>query len=251
MPWGAEGAFLEPDDLETYIPERSARDAGGVKGLRMLVHRRGWFRRSLAELTLVALVLGSQLTVAVAQGPSGTSAINGLLFWEQSGGPVTGATVYCVHLDTKQVFSADPSTAQGEYALSGLPFGYYDCAVSTPQALCLANRVVNLPAGEEVEISMVLGPPQPEDTEWWSADPDRRIAGLDQAPDSVCRIVEGRPKRAPTRSDLRTDATPGVRPTTTTARWLVPLLGAIGLTGLAAVADDDEKDQLDQGATPF
>lgn len=172
-----------------------------------------------------------------------------------------GARVYAVHLDTKQVFSSAPSTDKGEYALTGLPYGYYDLAVETSDGLYLANRVINAPAGEKVEISMILGAPQPEDTEWWSAEPDRRIPGLDRVPDGVSRIVEGVPRKSTlvAIASGKTAATTGATAATTgakvfgtgTSSWLIPVLAAGGLAALVIIANDDDNSASDTGSSPF
>jgi hypothetical protein len=196
-----------------------------------------------------------------AAGPAGNVQIRGVIFSGETQEPVQAARVYAVHLDTKQVFTSAPSTASGEYALTGLPFGYYDMAVETTDGLYLSNRVINAPAGEKVEYSMVLGSPQPEDTEWWSAEPDRRIPGLDRVPDGVARIVEGIPKESTLMAMASGTPTPAATPSATApaasragiggASWLLPTLAAGGLIVLAAAVDDDDDDQEDEGASPF
>ncbi|MDQ7006451.1 MAG: carboxypeptidase-like regulatory domain-containing protein [Acidobacteriota bacterium] len=219
-------------------------------------------RRIVAGVVMVGLALGPQVTVSMAAGPAGNVVIRGVVFSGETQEPVLGARVYAVHLDTKQVFSSAPSTATGEYQLTGLPYGYYDLAVETPDGLYLANRVINAPAGEKVEMSMLLGSPQPEDTEWWSAEPDRRIPGLDRVPDGVSRIIEGIPRKsalaaiASGKAAAGGAAAAGTGVSTAavaagTASWLIPVLAAGGLAALAVVADDDDDSAKDQGGSPF
>jgi hypothetical protein len=217
--------------------------------------------RLVVLLIVAGLGLGPQ-GLALAAGPAGNVQIRGVIFSGETQEPVQAARVYAVHLDTKQVFTSAPSTASGEYALTGLPFGYYDLAVETTDGLYLSNRVINAPAGERVEYSMVLGSPQPEDTEWWSAEPDRRIPGLDRVPDGVARIVEGIPKKSALMAMASGTPTPAATPSATTAgggavsrgaagSWLLPTLAAGGLLLLAASVDDDDDDQQDEGSSPF
>jgi hypothetical protein len=221
--------------------------------------------RTLLMMIVVGLGLGPQ-GLALAAGPAGNVQIRGVIFSGETQEPVQAARVYAVHLDTKQVFTSAPSTASGEYALTGLPFGYYDMAIETTDGLYLSNRVINAPAGEKVEFSMVLGSPQPEDTEWWSAEPDRRIPGLDRVPDGVARIVEGIPKKSALMKMASgtgaTTATPSpaaaasagggtAAARASSAGWLIPTLAAGGLLALAVAVDDDDDDQEDEGASPF
>lgn len=218
-------------------------------------------RRVTLALVIVGMGIGPQMSWSVAAGPAGNVVIRGVVFSGQTQEPVTGARVYAVHLDTKQVFSSAPSTDKGEYQLTGLPYGYYDMAVETTDGLYLANRVINAPAGEKVEMSMILGPPQPEDTEWWSAEPDRRIPGLDRVPDGVARIVEGVPRKstlaaiASGKTTAPAAATAGTKAGRTfaasTTSWLVPVLAAGGLVALAVLANDDDDSAKDQGGSPF
>ncbi len=218
-------------------------------------------RRIVAGVVMVGLGLGPQLTMSMAAGPAGNVVVRGVVFSGQTQEPVAGARVYAVHLDTKQVFTSAPSTVKGEYQLTGLPYGYYDLAVETPDGLYLANRVINAPAGEKVEMSMILGPPQPEDTEWWSAEPDRRIPGLDRVPDGVSRIVEGIPRKSALVAIASGKAAAGsaaagagvstAAMSAATATWLIPVLAAGGLAALAVIANDDDDSAKDQGGSPF
>ncbi len=217
-------------------------------------------RRTALALVILGMALGPQAMSVMAAGPAGNVSIRGVVFSGETQDAVMGARVYAVHLDTKQVFSSAPSTDKGEYALTGLPYGYYDLAVETTDGLYLANRVINAPAGEKVEISMILGPPQPEDTEWWSAEPDRRIPGLDRVPDGVSRIVEGVPRKSTLAAIASGKPAAGAGTVATTsgskvfggakAGWLVPVLAAGGLLALVVLADDDD-DSSDNGSSPF
>jgi len=206
-------------------------------------------RRATALLVVLVLGFGPQ-SMSLAVGPTGNVVLRGAVVLAENGNAVAGATVYAVHLDTKQVFKSTASGANGEYQITGLPFGYYDLAVETTDGLYLANRVVNAPAGEKVEISLLLGPPQPEDTEWWSAEPDRRIPGLDRVPDGVARIVEGKPRRAAIAAAAPGATTTAAAATAGGSNWLIPALVAAGVIALAVIADDDDK-ETDESATPF
>jgi hypothetical protein len=218
-------------------------------------------RRWIACLLALVVAFGTQLPAAqAADGATGTVTIVGTILSASTNQPMPGAQVYVVHLDTKQVFKSAPSEGNGKYQIQGLPFGYYDIAVLDTSGLFLANRVINAPAGEKLEISLALGAPQPEDTEWWSAEPDRRIPGLDRVPDGVARIVEGRPpKGVAAAKSTPAGATSGAATGSTVAKaggrtklaaWLVPLLGGTGIIALGILADDDDEDEDDE-ATPF
>lgn len=205
----------------------------------------------------VTLVLGPHVTGAMAAGPAGNVLLRGVVASADKGTPIAGARVYAVHLDSKEVFSTStPTNARGEYQITGLPFGYYDVAVETPEGLYLANRVINAPAGEKIEISLILGPPQPEDTEWWSAEPDRRIPGLERVPDGVARIIEGRPTAAKIVAAKVPAGTAGKVAASAAgaggaASWLAPLLAGAGIAILGVVVDRQNDTDREFNATPF
>ena len=218
-------------------------------------------RRYAVILLIAGMVLGPQTTWTLAAGTAGNVVLRGKVGSAETGQPIAGARVYAVHLDTKQVFTSAITNAKGEYQITGLPFGYYDIAVETPDGLYLANRVINAPAGEKVDVSLMLGPPQPEDTEWWSAEPDRRIPGLDRVPSGVARIVEGRVPMARARDRAAASAQGAVGAgagagagagvaAAGAASWLVPALAVAGMVGLAAVVNDDN-DTNDSEASEF
>jgi hypothetical protein len=230
----------------------------------MLGHFRSILRCSCAAALVVGLAFGSQVLPAIAQtGAAGNVVLEGKVLSADTGETLANARVYAVHLDTKQVFLSAPSSSSGDYQITGLPFGYYDLAVETPEGLYLANRVINAPAGERIDVSVVLGPPQPEDTEWWSAEPDRRIPGLERVPDGVARIVEGRPPRKSeiVAGDVSPAATfpPAGAPARTAPApafagvggWLIPAAVAVGIVGLGVIATDDNDDAEDSAASPF
>ncbi len=216
-------------------------------------------RRLALILVIAGLVLGPQTTLTLAAGTAGNVVLRGKVGSAETGEPIAGARVYAVHLDTKQVFTSAPTNAKGEYQITGLPFGYYDIAVETTDGLYLANRVINAPAGEKVDMSLMLGPPQPEDTEWWSAEPDRRIPGLDRVPSGVARIVEGRVPLAKARAMAAAGGAAAggaaagagaAGAAAGAASWLVPALAVAGMVGLAAVVNDNN-DTNDSEASEF
>ncbi len=222
----------------------------------------GTFRRAAALAIVCAIAMCPQVTGnAWAAGAAGNVVIRGAVASADKGTPIASARVYAVHLDTKQVFTSAPSGAKGDYSITGLPFGYYDLAVETTDGLYLANRVINAPAGEKVEVSLMLGPPQPEDTEWWSAEPDRRIPGLDRVPDGVARIVEGKPSVAAAKPGPRVPAPTkvAVAPVGSGAAagsagahgWLVPALIAAGIAGLGVIVDKRNDKDNEFPASPY
>jgi hypothetical protein len=219
--------------------------------------------RLLASFLVLALAFTPASVVHASELSGGGSSFDGRVYASERGDEVAGATVYALHLDTKQVFRSDLTDRSGRYLIRGLPTGYYDLIVEADGKLYLGNRVLDAPAGESVEVSLVLGPPNPEDTQWWSAAPDRPIAGLNRPPDGVARIVEDRPRpgavipgettRAATgaaEGAMRAASAQGAGFWASNASWLVPTLAAVGITAGGFVLTDDN-DADDQPGSPF
>jgi hypothetical protein len=190
----------------------------------------------------------------------GFVAFEGRVYDAETCEVIPGCRVYALHIDTNQVYTAAPTDSRGRYALEGLPGGYYDLVVEFDGEVFLGNRVVEAAsAGETSEISLSLGDPLPEDTEWWSADPDRRIAGLAQAPSGVARIIEGGscegvlfpPQVAQATPATATTAGGGASFWSANASWIVPALAAVGATAAGSVLTDDNDDNEDAPGSPF
>lgn len=229
-------------------------------------HRTGQtlIRATLALALAIAVAPGGSWTCLAEAASNGNVAFSGRVIDGRTGEAVAGARVYALHLDSKQVFTAAPAGNRGEYELSGLPYGYYDLVVEAPSGLHLGNRVVNAPAGERVDISLSLEDPQPEDMEWWSADPNRRIAGLERAPDGVARIIEDNsrvmawqppaaPKPVVASAKAASVANSGRFGTFWKANsgWLVPVLAVVGTFGVGLAITDDNDDNQDLPGSPF
>lgn len=102
-----------------------------------------------AAFVLFLLSLAQQAPRAQFIPPEveGTSRIAGKIF-DVEGRKVRGARVLAYHLSSARLFESEPTSADGEYRISGVPYGYHDLAVKTADGLFVANRIVNVaPAG--------------------------------------------------------------------------------------------------------
>lgn len=222
--------------------------------------------RSCLVLTAALLLVPGTTWPALAQGNVGANvSFSGRVIDGKSGESVAGARVYALHLDSKQIFTSAPTEGRGQYELTGLPYGYFDLVVEAPTGLYLGNRVVNAPAGERRDISLSLEDPQPEDMDWWSADPNRRIAGLDRAPDGVARIIEDSSRIAawqpPKPPEPVVASASGAQAAAKASRWggfwaansgwLVPVLAVVGSVGVGLVITSDNDDDEDVAGSPF
>lgn len=210
-------------------------------------------------LTVAALSLAGLPLAAMA---AGNVSMSGKVYESAAANTVTTGVVYAVHLTTKQVYQSDQIVSGGEYSLEALPFGYYDIVVVHSSRVYLANRVLNIPAGEQMKVSFVLEEPDPDDTEWWSAAPDRKVPGLERTPDGVARIVEddrtlalllgkGAGGSAGAGAAAGSAAAAGAGFWATSGGWLIPLVVATGITAGGIVLTEDNDDAEDEPASRF
>lgn len=115
-------------------------------------------RRHLPSLVVLLMVvaLASPLVAQPPAAAAGTSSIVGKVLGVD-GSPLLGGTVVAYHLATEKVFHSAATDAKGEFALSELPYGYYDLAVQTPDGLYVA-QVLNVPPSGKVATVLRLSP---------------------------------------------------------------------------------------------
>jgi len=70
--------------------------------------------------------------------------------------PVEGATVLAYHLSSEQIFRSSPTTSKARYEIPGLPYGYFDIAVETPEGLFVGEQVVNLAPAAKTDVTVAL-----------------------------------------------------------------------------------------------
>jgi hypothetical protein len=75
---------------------------------------------------------------------TGTSRITGSAKPAAGLPSVEGSTVLAYHLATEKLYTSAPIDGNGKFDLTGLPYGYYDVAVDTPQGLYASNQVLNV-----------------------------------------------------------------------------------------------------------
>lgn len=117
-------------------------------------NRRGLTVALVAALALASPVAGSQDSAAAE---TRESRITGKVV-RPDGTPVRGATIMAYHLASEQIFSSSPAGADGEFEISGLPFGYFDLAIDTEEGLFVGNQVVNVPPSGKLTLAFTIQP---------------------------------------------------------------------------------------------
>jgi len=137
-----------------------------------------------AILTAVLLFPVGLIPEIQAQEPeaaAGEAQLRGSIS-AQDGASVAGATIIAYHLSSEQIFRSDPMDGSGSFSIEGLPYGYYDIAVQTPDGLFVADQVVNLPPSGKAALSMTLSRGGTD------ASAPRGFPGADEAPVGVAMI---------------------------------------------------------------
>ncbi len=90
----------------------------------------------------------------------GTSKIKGQIQHFESKERIRDAQILALHLSSAQLFVSEP-TKRGGFELRGLPYGYYDLAVETPEGLYVTTEVINLAPAGTASLVLTLAPYQP------------------------------------------------------------------------------------------
>lgn len=89
------------------------------------------------------------------------------------GSPLVGASIKLFHLSSEQLFEAT-TAANGSFAATNLPYGYFDIAIETADGFFVTNSVVNLPPSDTMSISLKLAAAG-------TLVPDRSFPGVNRA----------------------------------------------------------------------
>lgn len=129
----------------------------------------------LAPLAVFAALVfaGGGIVTSVAQEespspPAGQGRIVGKLYRNGGKEVVGGARVVAVHLDTAVEYASGPSDEGGRFELTGLPYGYFNLGVETPEGMFVANQVINVPPNGKVTAVFRLVPYEGRSPSWWA-----------------------------------------------------------------------------------
>lgn len=126
--------------------------------------------RSLLAGLLLATLLAHAPAPAALQDPetpppppapaaaAGPARIDGRVVARDGRSGVGQAVVRASHLRTGRSFASAPSRADGEFTITGLPYGYVEIAVETAEGVFRADQVVDVPPSGEVTIGLTLVP---------------------------------------------------------------------------------------------
>lgn len=107
-------------------------------------------RGSTTRRVALVLALGSPVWALPPAQQVATGEIAGTVLGLTPRAPLVGARVYAADPATGKIYASAPSTAEGAFAISGLPAAEFDVAVAVEQGLYLVERSVRVaPAGKQ------------------------------------------------------------------------------------------------------
>jgi hypothetical protein len=137
---------------------------------------RNFLRLAFAWALLLSLVPQHSLAQYTPTGVTSTGKITAKVL-DAEGEQVRGARLLAYHLSSEQLFTSEPTEKNGECRIEGLPYGYFDLAIETPDGLFVANRVINLAPTGTAAVILTVVPYQPS-----AAQGARKHPGSDQEP---------------------------------------------------------------------
>ena len=141
-----------------------------------------FLRLAFAWAILLSLVQQGPLAQYTPTDTKGTSKITGKVL-DAEGKQVLGARMLAYHLSSEQLFTSEPTGKNGECLIEGLPYGYYDLAIETPDGLFVANRVINLAPAGTAAVMFTVVPYQPS-----TAPSARKHPGSDREPYGLAKL---------------------------------------------------------------
>jgi hypothetical protein len=126
-------------------------------------------KRSLAMKVLAtALILSLQAVfLPVMAGPQ-TAALSGMVLSSQNQAPLTGVKLHAGDPRTGEIYSSQPTAADGSFVIEGLPAAAYELAVEANGGLYLVDSRVKLSPGQAENVYVAVNfkkAPSPEESQ--------------------------------------------------------------------------------------
>ena len=145
----------------------------------------------LASLALVELepaaAFAAKKKDADESAPVGAE-IHGKVYRSDGKTAVSGAVVSAYVLESGQVVAAPPTGNNGEFNLTGIPYGYADLYVETPDGMFAGSQVINLAPGGKVAVSLDLSSFADKPPAWWSGREPKELPGSGKKPVGLAEV---------------------------------------------------------------
>lgn len=107
-----------------------------------------------------------------------------------TGETVPGAVVRLFHLASSRAFAAEPTSADGEYEIKGLPFGYFEIVVEVDDGVFVGGEVVSVPPSGKTLVLLTLEPYDRQTEAWWSTHERRPLPpGMEGEPAGLAGVI--------------------------------------------------------------
>lgn len=85
------------------------------------------------------------------------ASVKGRVFQADGKSALAGVRVRSFDLSAESEGPSAVTDGKGRFEIGGLPHGYFDLAVETPEGLFVADQVVNVPPGGTAKITLTIG----------------------------------------------------------------------------------------------
>jgi len=146
-------------------------------------------RPLLAAVLVPVMVFGFAVAPAEETETTAASSIIGKVTEGDPKVPVVNASVVAYHLSTAQIYRSTVTLSSGKFEITGLPHGYYDLAIETPDGLFVANQVLNVPPDGKAVANLQLVPST------LAEQGPREFPGSDQATAGIAQMLKKKKKK--------------------------------------------------------
>lgn len=138
----------------------------------------------------LAVLLTAAPAMQAQEASEGRGSLQGQVLAHDGKTPVAGAVVRVSHLRTAQTLAASPTNAHGNFSLTGIPYGYLDLVVETPEGGYVASKVLNLGPEGRLSATLVLTKNEDMPQGWWTGRQPRMLPGTETPAVGVANVRE-------------------------------------------------------------
>lgn len=115
-----------------------------------------WNRKSGFKLVAVALVLLLQGSMLPTLAAPDTGSISGVVKTDDGRQPLADAVVHIADRDTGEIYSSEPSAADGSFRVAKLPYGKYEVGVESNGGLFIVSVPLNVGKASTDNVQLVV-----------------------------------------------------------------------------------------------
>ncbi|MEW5806362.1 MAG: carboxypeptidase-like regulatory domain-containing protein [Acidobacteriota bacterium] len=144
----------------------------------------------LKKLICFCLSLSLLVLPSLSFSKEAGSELRGKVFRSDGKTAIMGATVRAYHIESGKLYNSAPTDESGSYALTHLPYGYYDVAVETPEGLFVSTQVINVAPDSKLSLSFAISSFEEQPQEWWAGKEKPQIPALKKESSGIAKVLE-------------------------------------------------------------